>query len=176
MVLFGCEARVPGETVGAFDVVGHLEENSCGVGAVPAVDPLAFPVEIRDDRGRPLWWRRGEIPVEGRVEEEALVFRRASRARVLASDPTVGFPGCTVVTEETVRVIVEPPGADAPDAAVADAGASNESSPLDGTNVAELSPEPGSDCRPLLAVFGGPWQALPCRVSYRLEGSRRRPF
>jgi len=41
---------------------------------------------------------------------------------------------------------------------------------MTGSQVTEIVPLTGSDCRPAVAALGGPFLSLPCRVEYVLTG------
>lgn len=55
----GCVQEVPGEPVGAYDLVAALVENQCGQEALPVLAEVRFPVELREDDGRAVWRRKG---------------------------------------------------------------------------------------------------------------------
>ena len=171
-----CHQTFPGEALGSFDVVGHLEHNECGQSAVPAVDPMHFAVEIRDDRGQVVWRRAGQPIVNGMEQEGALVFHSLRPLPLFGRDLDTGRAGCTLAQREVVRVRLAE--ATAEDAGVADpSDAGGEAGlALEGENWMQLIPTEGSDCTPALAVVGGPFAALPCEVRYTLEGSAREPL
>ncbi|MCU0676107.1 MAG: hypothetical protein MUE69_25350 [Myxococcota bacterium] len=71
--------------------------------------------------------------------------------------------------------------AGAVDAGAVDAGASmpDASVPttaIGGQSVLRYRPTAGSGCAPLLAIYGGPFDDLPCEVRYRLYGTPTEPL
>lgn len=169
----GCDPVYPGDPVGTFDVTGHLEENSCGELAVPAIDPLRFAVEIRERSGEAFWRRPERGVVSGTARGDgSFRFRTETLVPLIAPDPDpdFGHAGCALRQTEVVDVTVAAAGR--ADGGVPDAGesAAGNASVLTGANVIDLVPEPGSDCTPALVVAGGPFLALPCRVGYSFEG------
>jgi hypothetical protein len=193
LAVCGCEPPVyPGDSLGTFDVVGALEENTCGSAAVPALDPLTFSVELRR-QGALAYWRMTKQPLTTGVvmSSGALRFRTETWIPVLADEPALGYPGCALVQTEEVEVTVDgvetetdagagtDGGVVAGDASVraTDGGVVEDVEPrtLAGDNVITFAPDPASDCTPLLASLGGPWLALPCAVRYELTGTAEPP-
>src|SRR6476646_5957698 len=81
-------SELPGEHVGAYSVSGELTENSCGSAAIPAVDPLQFEVELRDDQGTGLWLRGAPPARQGKLEGDgAFRFRLESTYSVPGMAP-----------------------------------------------------------------------------------------
>jgi hypothetical protein len=188
----GCVPEYPGEVVAAFHVIGALEENACGATAVPAIDPIVFDVEIRNDRGRG-FWRQADAPViSGTFDDEdgEFAFRTTRQVPVIAPEPETGVRGCAVEQREEVsgtvtHVLVLADGAVAdaspgPDAGTGEApdGAAqpDTTAELTGESRVTFTPVPGSDCTAALAVAGGPFAALPCMIRYRLDGDERETF
>lgn len=197
---FGClPTEVPGETAGTFEIVGALQENSCGSTALPANDPLLFAAEVRVDGSQAFWRRPDEASLPGTVIDGEYRFTFRQQLPVLAPDPTTGYVGCALIQEETIQAVIDDSlmfddaGAplDQEDAEMRDAGADADedagedgdagepmpvSASFEGTDVVVLAPAPGSNCVPLLAVAGGPFLELPCSVEYTLRGSVSDPF
>lgn len=184
LLLCGCPTPLPGESVGAFEVQGRLERNECGQQAVPARDPVEFPVEIRVDDGRAIWRRPDAPHISGTVSEGVYEFEAQSRHDVIEGDPMQGQPGCVLIQNElvTARVIGGAMGGDAStpgDAGAPDGDGSAPQAPdaeLEGTHLVELTPASGSDCTSALAAAGGPFLELPCALEYALSGTEREPF
>ena len=103
-------------------------------------------------------------------------FRTESSVPIYAADEATGTPGCTVAQIESIRVTARSESMDGgvPNdlgTSTGDAGVAN--SAFRGTNVIEIIPTGGSNCLRAVAISGGPFLALPCRVEYDLSGSSR---
>ncbi|MCA9531676.1 MAG: hypothetical protein KC543_16220 [Myxococcales bacterium] len=154
-----CNPDPPGEPAGTYAVQGTLVENTCGPGVAAVPDPLSFNAELRVDPDGPVYWRRAGRPiVTGVAKGNAYQFQ--SRG----SYPISGVEQCTLSENNDLTFTVE--GAEAADR---DAGA-GAGTTLSGKLVTLFAASSGSDCRRLLAVNGGPWLALPCQVTYTLDG------
>lgn len=178
LALAACEPRWPGESVGSFDVVGTVREHGCGPSAVPVIDPLRFPVELRADRGGLVYWRRLRAPlVQGtRSASGEYRFEAIGSVMVIEPSPDEGVVGCALDQHEVIAVEVE--SADPTDAGPTepDAGAAPAPLRLEGEHRITYTPVAGSDCTPLLAAGGGAFLALPCEVTYELAGTERDPL
>jgi hypothetical protein len=195
--LGGCAmpTELPGQHVGAYSVSGELTENSCGSAAVPAVDPLQFNVEVRENQGTGLWLQGTPPGKPGKLEDDgAFRFRLESRYNVpgMAPDPVemliytdiekLADPDtydnldrksdepCQLLVSETVegRLLN-----DDRQAGATGTGAKSSASgtpDLIGENEIAIRGAAG-DCSLVLADQGGPFDDLPCRVHYELEGA-----
>lgn len=180
------------ESLGTFAIRGVLDENACSPGVDP-VDPLAFSVELREFGGQPYWRNDGQAMIEGSLSNG--IYRFATRTQVVAweANPASGIAGCTLRQTETISFeATDAPDAGATtsdaevgdagldagaiaDAALADAGEGGVRTVLhhvEGQNIIEIVPEPGSDCRPLLLHEGGSFPNFPCRIRYEIDGTR----
>ena len=187
LILMGCMLGLPlggcppvepsGEVKGTYDVTGSLVMNSCGSTAFNAVDPLNFIVELRAEDHGPAYWRRPNAAiVNGSHTGDDYRFRTESSVPIYAADEATGTPGCTVAQIESIRVTARSESMDGgvPNdlgTSTGDAGVAN--SAFRGTNVIEIIPTGGSNCLRAVAISGGPFLALPCRVEYDLSGSSR---
>ena len=179
--LAGCPVDPSGEAVGTYDVTGSLVENSCGSTAFAAQDPVEFVVELRAEDHGPAYWRRPTAAiVNGSHTGDVYRFRTEVPVTLYGPDPTTGTAGCTLAQVETILVTAKTSevgdgGVGTPnDQGSADAGAA-ESDLFRGQSVIELVPTAGSNCLGAVAVAGGPFLALPCRVEYDLSGASRTP-
>ncbi len=171
-----------GEPYGDYTIEGHLVENECGEG-VPALDPIAFDVELRHLDHTAVWRQAGAPLVYGTVSPTGTWEVQQSVVQdVYDPDPITGTAGCALTQTETIRLEGAPLPIDAPpaqDAAAADAGdpidaGATQGSPgeMNGTLEIVFVPTAGSDCSPSVSAFGGPFTALPCRVRYDLTAQR----
>jgi hypothetical protein len=187
LVLGACVAvPPPGDLVGTYAVTGTLLENSCGEQALPAVDPMTFRVELREDPelGRGYWLvappaRAGTINDSGafsfEIERSYVLSETRPPEIEITADPELAIdpeqidrqrqlPGdCVLFVNEAVAGNV-----------ARDSGASPtpEESELSGTTDVEVRTDRAPACDGLLVAGGGPWESLPCRVRYSLSGEQ----
>ncbi|MGD8859366.1 MAG: hypothetical protein PVI30_05090 [Myxococcales bacterium] len=190
----------PGELVGEYAVDGALMENTCGSDAVPAVDPLRFQVQLRDDEGVGLWLmsppaREGTLEGDGsfRFElERVYPVEREPGQRVdpelLTTDPeayvdevslerfdpasNASDPGCALrVVEQIEGAINRRRSEDEGGAVIARrADADDGIADMVADNRIEIRVASGARCGFVLAEAGGPFERLPCSLRYDLEG------
>jgi len=159
-------------------VTGSLVANSCGSTAFNAVNPLSFVVELRSEDHGPAYWRRPNAAiVNGSHTGDDYRFRTELAVQLYPADVNTQTPGCTLAQIETIQVTAKSAEGDGgvPNdlgTAMGDAGVP-ASSAFRGTSVIELVPTAGSNCLGAVAIGGGPFLALPCRVEYDLSGATR---
>jgi len=182
ILALGCEPQGhPGVSIGTFQITGSLDQNGCGA-AVPALDPISFSVELRDDLGRGVWVQdEGPIQTGIRMPDGAYRFRYGATVPVIAPQP--GYRGCNLQQVEFIEVRIEPYESDGEEEPPirtpiggedADGGVVVENDidlALEGLSEIQYTPTSTSDCSPLPVVNGGPWAALPCTLTYTLFGS-----
>jgi hypothetical protein len=168
----GCETTLPGEVVGAYEVVMRLEENTCGRGVVPFADGERYAVELRRDSDQRGYWRLTKAPpVLGRYADAGFSFSYAEAIELGAAD--AGTLGCIVLREEQLDGVVSdllPDGGVAPSAEHSDAG-----SALTGTHHVHFRPDPDGRCHDVRGPLRE-FERLPCGARYRLVGQARAPF
>lgn len=184
-----------GDLVGDFLVRGVLEANECGA-AVPANETIELRVQLRRDGNLATWRTPTTAIVHGTHTDGTYAFSFGSVVPVLEADPVLGTPACNLDQVERIDVSTESTtqGDAAVDASTLDGtvdagvdagpGASDASTPdasvtataIDGRSVLRYRPTPGSGCAPLLAIYGGPFDDLPCEVRYRLYGTPTEPL
>lgn len=188
----GCQPPAPnavGELVGVYAINGALIENSCGHMALPAVDPLKFEVEIRqnDQVG---YWQVEKKPQQAGELEDDNSFRFSGENTSLVSsmrgarndlEPgdfislTPDFDLKTTTCAMNIKETIEGTLArrfvtvDGGEPEVENAGAKPKHD-LSGDNTITVSATPESDCSASLAAFGGPFSNLPCVAHYKLSG------
>lgn len=184
LILMGCLLGLPlggcppvdptGEVVGTYEVTGSLVENSCGSTAFNAVDPLSFVVELRsEDHGPAVWRRPSAAIVNGSHTGDDYRFRTEVQVQLYGPDEVNQTAGCVLAQVETIRVTAKSSVSDGDlGTSTGDAGVAANSA-FRGTSVIELSPTAGSNCLRAVAISGGPFLALPCRVEYDLSGTLR---
>jgi hypothetical protein len=187
-----CNESAPtGTLVGFYTVQGVLIENSCGQSALPAVTPLKFDVQIREDGGVGYWSQAKQAQSTGSLNSRGEFRFSASTTKVVSS----GQPGqlqpsnftslqpdfdlqqqrtCALTVRETITGSLQrrnaADGGAVVELAPGDAAVSG-SNDLDAEHVIEVTPSAGSDCNLALTAFGGNYLALPCGARYVLQGS-----
>jgi hypothetical protein len=174
LALLGCPPAVPGELVGTFDVVMHLEENGCGEGAVYVTDGESFAAELRTD-GPKAYWRVPEQPMIDGYEQSG-EYRFAARSIVDSSDADAG-PVCQIVqtAELIVKVHAAPPDGGAGDGSADAAPEAGTGLVLEGAYTLTLDTAPGTDCSAAISPRGV-FKSLPCTVRYDFSGTEREPL
>lgn len=171
-LLPSCSEQLPGEVVGAYDVVWQLEENSCGPaqGYLPA-DGARFAIELRAEGTRAFWRvpSPGPAPREGTYDQGSFRFELGPFPHELGNGDA-GTAGCTVLQKDVLVGRIEA----ADESARGDAGQSSRT-----RLVAELEVTFRSDvngrCRDVRGPLG-PFDAIPCSARYSLLGSQRGKF
>ena len=169
----------PGEPVGTFNATGLMVEQSCGL-AIPAPDPLNLRFELRQEEGGRAYWFREGTMFAGLNRGNQYTFTITQSYSVIEPDRFRGYLGCSVTQRDVFTFIVDPlevdDGTDGADAGVEeDAGVDGGVDPaivtMTGSQVTEITPLAGADCRPAVSALGGPFLALPCRIAYVLTGA-----
>ncbi|MDH5675150.1 MAG: hypothetical protein OEZ06_23695 [Myxococcales bacterium] len=193
--LGGCMGERPGELVGRYRIDGELLENTCGSSALPAVSPLHFEVEVRDDEGAGIWYlnppgQRGLLDESGSFE-----FVRESRYTVgsglrdpnetllemgperfadpelgQAYDPANSTRSCQMVVAERIEGRLHRALLAGQDAGLEAPPRDAEASDLTAKNSIEVRAASPGECDFVLEDEGGPFQQLPCAAEYTLSG------
>ena len=177
--LSGCPVDPEGDVVGTYSVSGSLVENSCGSTAFAAQDPIDFVVELRAEDHGPAYWRRPTTGiVSGSHTGDEYRFRTEAPVTLYGPDVEAGTAGCTLAQIETIQITAKASTLDDAgvplDQGTADAGVAADGT-FRGTSTIELSPTADSNFLRAVALSGGPFLALPCRVRYDLSGVARSP-
>lgn len=152
----GKDAKIPGDALGSYHVVGKLQASTCGPGALGSSDVWEFDVKLSRD-GRDLYWLNGAEAIAGRIAADDVTFAFDSFVEVPAIEPGGGNLGCTIVRTDTASGTLASPGKDVPS--------------FDGLLRFGYAPRPGGDCTPLVGVAGG-FALLPCEIGYQLAAKR----
>ena len=164
---------LPGEVIGEFEAQGLMVQQSCG-GAVPAQDPIDLEFELRlENESRAFYRLVGGNVFAGTVSGSEYTCQASQTWTVLEPDARAGFAGCSVTQRDTFSfVLEEPEPTSESDAEKQSDGETEEPGmTLVGLQATDIEPLAGSDCRPAVASFGGPFLSLPCRIEYVLSGS-----
>ena len=168
-LLGGCDATLPGEVVGAYSVVMHLEANDCGGAVTPFPDGERYPVELRQEGGRGYWRLSKGAPVQGELADAGFRFTHKEAFELGAMD--AGTLGCTVLREEELVGVLDGLVSQA-DGGLA---ASDDDGGLRGEHRVGFRADPGGRCRDQRGPLRE-FEQLPCQARYRLEGTPREPF
>lgn len=158
--LTGCfgegDAKVPGDDLGKFQVIGRLESSTCGVGALGSQDVWEF--ELRLSRApQAIYWLNGREVVPGEIADDGVSFEVEALLEVKVLDPEPGYPGCVLERRDRASGQLS--------------SATTEVESFDGRLSYGYRGLPDSDCSPLFGVSGGV-DTLPCGLSYALEATR----
>lgn len=192
-----------GDLVGDFLVRGVLEANECGA-AVPANETIELRVQLRRDGNLATWRTPNTAIVHGTHSDGTYAFSFSSVLPVFEADPILGTPACNLDQIERIEMsalsttqtdaavdaglvdagLVDAGSVDGAADASADPGPVDASMPdasppttaIEGRSVLRYRPTAGSGCAPLLAIYGGPFDDLPCEVRYRLYGTPTEPL
>jgi hypothetical protein len=155
----GKDAKIPGEPLGTFHVIGHLETSSCGPGALGSTDLWEFDVRLSRD-GHDLYWLNGAEAIPGRIAADGVSFAFDTRVAVEAIAAGKGQPGCAIVRSDTANGSLS--------------SASTDVAAFSGRMRFGYMPSAGSDCGALVGVDGG-FSSLPCEMSYLVDAVRTAP-
>jgi hypothetical protein len=177
LALSGCQAQLPGDTVGTFDIAMKLETNTCGQNAVYVTDGRHFAAQLRaDEKGRVFWRVPMQSPLEGTRDGDTYTFTFSSPVATSAPDA-----GAFCQLYQTAKIVAKVSGVAgdagvdaAVDAGAGDGGASDELT-LSASYTLDIAPTGQSDCHMEIAP-SGVFTALPCSVSYSLSGTLRDDF
>lgn len=154
----GKDAKIPGDELGTYHVIGRLETSTCGPGALGSSDLWEFDVKLSRDRGE-LYWLNGQDVVPGRVAADGVTFGFDTEVVIPVRDAGRGRLGCTVVRRDTAAGTLTVSGAEVPSFA--------------GRMRFGYTARESSDCSELVGVEGG-FAFLPCEMSYDLTAVRTR--
>ncbi len=152
----GKDAKIPGDELGTYHVIGSLESSTCGPGALGSSDLWEFDVRLSRD-GNDLYWLNGEEAIPGRIAADGTSFAFDTRAVVQAVPAEKGNPGCAIVRSDTANGSLS--------------SSSTDVSNFTGRMRFGYMPQAGSDCTPLVGVEGG-FAFLPCEMSYLVKADR----
>jgi len=152
-----CDNPNPGTPLGTFSVTSALTANSCGA-QVADTDPGSFQVTISNDQGIVYWFPdTGGTSVSGSMSAS----RTVSISEVVADDvdqTDAGAGACTLQRNDTLAFTLA-------------AGAAPAS--FTGSYSFTVSPAVGANCSDQLLAGGGGYTALPCTITYSLDGTRQ---
>jgi hypothetical protein len=184
-----CAKELPGEVVGTYRVVMRLDENTCGLGALPFPSGEKYSVELRTDGPRGYWHLADSPPYPGTHDDGTFDFTYGQALELGSADAGTG--GCIVLREELLRARIDAPAtenAGADDAGVGDTATrdggvagteasrdAGERDHLIGEHVISFRADPAGRCRDERGPLRD-FERLPCRARYRLDGMPRSAF
>jgi hypothetical protein len=149
------DAKIPGDELGSFHVVGRMDVSSCGPGALGSKDVWEFDVKLSRD-GDDLYWLNGKEPVYGRIAADGVTFSFDSQSAITTRAAKGAMPGCTVIRRDLASGVLQG-GADV--------------SGFSGDLRFGYAPTPESDCTDLVGVDGG-FAQLPCEIGYEMTAAK----
>lgn len=145
--------REPGEVLGFFSVEGTLADDSCGAESLSAPEKWSFDVKLSRD-GSTLYWLNGREAIVGDIDA-ADRFGFETQVDVTVAAKRGAFKGCVMQRRDTA------------------AGALRDGlSSFTGKLTYAYAEKSGSDCSEFETGADGMPAALPCELSYALEGAR----
>jgi hypothetical protein len=150
------DAKIPGDPLGSYHVVGELQDSTCGEGALGSTPRWEFDVRLsRQDSY--LYWLNGKEAISGTIGSDGLSFQFATRIKVQASEAARGRLGCTIWRGDSAAGKFAGQGTDVPS--------------FTGNLTFAYQPEANSDCSEWVGVSGG-FAGLPCQMTYAMEATR----
>ncbi len=165
--LAACLETDLGASHGRYMVEAALVENACGQGYTTP-DTLDLSVELFSDELDVIWRVGDALPLRGEERDDG-TWEFVQEATLPVSTPTGQATDCVLVQRETL--VLEGVHEELEEGGQAPFAPGDVV--FEGTNVIDIEPAVGSDCRVVLAAFGGGFSALPCAVDYTLEGAAR---
>jgi hypothetical protein len=166
-VLFGCslasfgcmevgetehqDPKAPGEVLGFFAIDGKLSEDSCGAESLSAPEKWSFEVKLSRD-GSTLYWLNGREGIVGDIDKSG-GFSFETRIDLPITERRGAAKGCTIVRRDLAS------------------GSLNDSA-LSAKLTYQYDATKDSDCSEFATGTEGMPEALPCKLSYSLKGSR----
>ncbi len=159
-LLLGCtdlgkDAKVPGDALGTFHVVGQLTASSCGPGALGSTDVWEFDVKLSKD-GPDLYWLNGQEPIHGRIAADGVTFSFDTSAAIVLMEQKGAMPGCTIVRRDLASGTLSDPDVVAG---------------FEGIMRFGYAATAESACDELVLVDGG-FATLPCEINYRMTAKK----
>lgn len=142
----------PGELIGFFSVTGKLDDDSCGAESLNAPAKWDFEVKLSRE-GSTLYWLNGREAIVGDINNKG-AFAFETHIDLPMSAQHGAVKGCTVVRSDSAS------------------GSLTSDDSFTGTLSYAYSASSGSDCSALPLGADGLPLALPCALSYRLNGTR----
>lgn len=147
------DPKAPGEVLGFFAIDGRLSEDSCGRQSLGAPEEWTFEVKLSRDAGA-LYWLNGREAIVGEIDDSG-AFAFETHVDLPLSEPRGAFKGCTIVRRDSA----------------AGSLAQNEAS-LSARLSYGYQAKAGSDCSEYVAEPTGMPEALPCKLTYTLQGEK----
>jgi hypothetical protein len=148
------DPKAPGEALGFFAIDGRLSEDSCGSQSLGAPEEWSFEVKLSRD-GSTLYWLNGREAIVGEIDKSGS-FAFETHVDLPLSEPRGAFKGCTIVRR---------------DSAVGSLASKQAS--LSAKLSYGYQAKAGSDCSEYVTGTSGMPEALPCKLTYTLQGEKR---
>jgi hypothetical protein len=143
----------PGDALGSFVVAGKLGDDSCGAASLNAPERWSFDVKL-SRLGSTLYWLNGREAIVGEIDASGH-FAFESRVNVTLAQRHGAAKGCTLVRRDA-----------------ASGKLSESAATLTGKLTYAYDATSDSECSEFAIGSDGLPLALPCRLSYSLDGDR----
>jgi hypothetical protein len=143
----------PGEIIGFFSVTGKLSNDSCGAASLSAPDKWSFQVKLSRE-GNTLYWLNGREAIVGDIDKSGS-FAFETHIDVPLAPKHGAAKGCTMVRRDSASGTLE-----------------SSASSLNGKLSYGYEATTDSDCSEFTTGTAGQPIALPCSLTYTLNGAR----
>jgi hypothetical protein len=143
-----CSGGMPGGEVGTYRVTATPQANTCGVGP-GAPNPWVFFVHLTKDSQSLYWsWQDGSPPASGTL---------TAQSAKLVGTQSESAGKCTLKRDDAMTVNL---------------GAGDNPKSFEGTITYAFTAADGT-CTAALTAGGGPYDMLPCSITYAMTGARQ---
>jgi hypothetical protein len=143
----------PGDELGSFAMTGKLGADDCGADALNAPQTWSFQVKLSRN-GSTLYWLNGREAIVGDIDKSGR-FAFETHLDVPLSEKHGAAKGCTIVRHDSASGMLE-----------------SSSTSLNGKLSYAYEATTESDCSEFTTGTNGQPLALPCRLTYALDGAR----
>jgi hypothetical protein len=146
--------RIPGTTLGTYDVKGTLAVDTCGA----APNPWAFSIMLSEEAATLYWnWEDASPMLSGPITGADHVTLTGYQVDNVDSTDA-GMGPCDLQRNDDLIITL---------------GAGSPPGSFLGTITYTFSPQEGANCQDQLPASGGTYDRLPCAFSYTLAGTHQ---
>jgi hypothetical protein len=150
------DAKIPGDPLGTYAMVGTLKADECGADLLGAPDPWRFELKLSRFE-QDLYWLNGREAIVGDIDADGSTFHFSTHIDVTVAAPAKGAPGCTVSRYDQADGTLD--------------GSDTNVPQVEATLTFKYEPKSGSECFDIVGVPSG-FNMLPCSLTYALAGER----
>jgi hypothetical protein len=147
------DPKAPGDVLGFYALSGTLSDDTCGAESLNAPAKWSFEVRLSRD-GSAFYWLNGREGIVGEIDKSG-AFDFETHLDLALTERHGAAKGCTIVRRDSAKGTL---------------AKSEDSLSMKLTYGYEVAS--GSDCSELTTGTGGLPEALPCRMTYSLDGVR----